>query len=99
MKKLPSLLLAIVLTLIFQTATLHAEEIKILNLGDYKFVVGSKYLGEEILRVIDKHFPDAIFSPDMRIKFKFKGKKYVMYTEKVNYSGEAYYRIRSISFE
>lgn len=99
MKKLSSFLLAIVLTLIFQTSTLHAEEIKILNLGDYKFVVGSKYPGEEILRVVDKHFPDAIFSPDMSIKFKFKGKKCIMYTEKVNYTGEAYYRIRSISLE
>ncbi len=56
-------------------------------------------MGEELLRVIDRHFPDAIFSPDMSIKFKFKGKKYIMYTEKVNYAGEAYYRIISISLE
>lgn len=99
MQKLSFFLLVILLSLTFETSTLHAKEVKVLNLGDYKFVVGSEYLGEELLRVIDKHFPDAIFSPDMRIKFKFKGKKYIMSTEKVNYTGEAYYRIRTISLE
>ncbi len=92
-------LFVILLSLAFETSTLHAQEIKVLNLGDYKLVIGSKSMGEELLRVIDRHFPDAIFSPDMSIKFKFKGKKYIMYTEKVNYAGEAYCRIISISLE
>ena len=99
MKKLSSFLMATMLTLIFQTSILYAKEIKALNLGDYKFVVCNKYHGEELLRVIDKYFPDAIFSPDMSIKFKFKGKNYTMYTEKINYTGEPYYRIISISLE
>lgn len=99
MKKLSSFLLVILLSLAFETSTLHAKEIKVLNLGDYNLVVGSEYIGEELLRVIDKHFPDATFSYDMSIKFKFKGKNYIIYTEKINYTGEAYYRIKSISFE
>lgn len=67
-----------------------------LDLGDYKLVVGKVYLGDELLRVIDMHFPDATFHPDQSIRFKHKGNSYILRTSKVNSSGPAYYRIDSI---
>jgi hypothetical protein len=92
------LLLAVVSIVFVGPASSTAQDkqpttVKALDLGDFTFVVGHKYLGDEMMTVIDKHFPSAVFSPDETIRFKHKGKNYTMKTEKVTFSGPAYYKI------
>ncbi len=66
-------------------------------MGTDKIIVGKKYLGEDLLKTIDKHFPGAIFSPDESIQITSGSDTYIIQTKKLNYTGQAYYEIVSIT--
>jgi len=77
--------------------TLKQNKVDSLVVDTDKLIVGKTYLGDDLLKVIDKHFPGAIFSPDESIQIISGGDTYIIQTKKLNYSGPAYYEIVSIT--
>ena len=77
--------------------TLKQNKVDSLVVGTDKIIVGKKYLGEDLLKTIDKHFPGAIFSPDESIQITSGSDTYIIQTKKLNYTGQAYYEIVSIT--
>ena len=69
----------------------------LIYIGDFKCTAGEKYLGESLLRAVDKNYPTASFFSDGSIVFEDKGIRYTIRTQKVNYIGNAYYKVISIS--
>lgn len=86
-----------------QKIELELEEKKLttnysmIYIGDFKCSVGEKYLGDSLLGAVDKNYPTASFFSDGSIVFVDKGIRYSILTQKVNYIGDAYYKIISIS--
>ena len=69
---------------------------KIFRFSGQELVVGKEYLGDNLLRIIDKNFPDAVFQSDQSIRLEYGGYVYKILTDKTTFYGPAYYDIIGI---
>ena len=78
--------------------SLQYTHIKEVTLGKDRLIVGKKYKGDDLMKIIDKHFPNADYLSNESIMITFEGKDTRIHTRKLNYSGPAYYEITKIYY-
>jgi hypothetical protein len=76
-----------------------ASETRSVTVSDPRviFTAGAQFESDELLKLIDNNYPNSKFHPDESIDVISEGKRYVIQTQKITFSGPAIYKIISVT--
>jgi hypothetical protein len=60
------------------------------------FKVGAHFESDDFGQLMDKHFPNAKYSPNLTVQVDFEGKQYLIVTQKISHGSKAAYEILAV---